>query len=797
MTRHRRSSETPLRAGSTRGPRYLAPGGGASTFSCGVHGVPCPTLFQIDASGGEFGGGERRVDIYGLADVVNGHGGAVGVGGAFGAVVGVEKFVVSHLEEGKPFVERGHFFDEFQGIGADVPDVHGEFGHAGAEAAEEEVVVAAAHGFPIGDEHGIVIDELVEGHGNGAAEAAGLVDGVGEGNDPVGTGFGGSEAEVPGGPVHEVGLAEHGVGTAGRMLGIVVFIRRHVADDVNVDAVGMNAVVEEKLVVFLKVAELEPRIEIALRSAVPMAHEGNLAFLPIAKAGAGEGDGGGIGGFLVDGEVGVERGRVGVVIAILVVKEKGIAEGVRGIEEAFHAVPATGDFGRRQGVGMLAVVAEVRPAGTNDEGLAYAGGLEVAKLLRALVEGEQLVVVGGVITVARRRLVMQDAHARLRQPDGFTDDGGFGDFLFQRDEEAGVHDVLAIAFAKGDVVALLKEAHAGGAQVAEAAKARQPARTDERGAAGRMRELIGGVVGGLDDDHHGGGAAFKTPPRHGPILDDMALDNAVVGLAGVAAHVGVGGAHGKIGMRPVARKKIAFVVAKDGVIHVAGIEGFRPIKSAQNGVAFGGGDVEHEVFVVALQAHGEVESEVELVPAVMEIAQGDFDASLIAGVVRHDGDTPGIGEAKRKFLTPKLDDHVVRAGREHFPFDGLGTDGEREIFVERDDLFFAGDGPDAVSLRDVDVWRTPIGTRERRIGLGIERKGAQQAKNRPEEFHARFFARRQGIVKGCDVLEHGTLTGTKTAVRCLILCASGWYARLFRQFQAQHIQYWAKNGGKS
>jgi len=80
---------------------------------------------------------------------------------------------------------------------------------------------------------------------------------------------------------------------------------------------------------------------------------------------------------------------------------------------------------------MLAVVAEMRPAGAKHQRLVHAGSLEIAELLRALVEREELVVIGGAVAVARGRLVVQDAHTRLRQPDHLANDRRPRDFLVQ------------------------------------------------------------------------------------------------------------------------------------------------------------------------------------------------------------------------------------------------------------------------------------------------------------------------------------------------------------------------------
>jgi len=287
------------------------------------------------------------LNVHRIIRPIHGYGGAIGEGAAFAMAVGVEKLVIRHFEQAHATVERSHFADERERPGVDAAEVHRQFRHPGAEAAQEEIAAAAAHAFAVRDEHGVVIHELVQRHGDGPAQAAALVDGIGEGDDPIRSGFRDGKAEVTARPVHEVGLAEHGVRTRRGMFRIVILIRRHVTDDVDVNAVRVNAVREEELIVLLQFAELETRVQITLRPAVPMAHVGDLPLLPIAKARTGKGDGREIGRLFVNGEVGIEGGRVGVVIAVLVVKHEGPAERMRGVIETLHAGPTAGHVRRR------------------------------------------------------------------------------------------------------------------------------------------------------------------------------------------------------------------------------------------------------------------------------------------------------------------------------------------------------------------------------------------------------------------------------------------------------------------
>src|ERR1039458_4707838 len=139
-------------------------------------------------------------------------------------------------------------------------------------------------------------------------------------------------------------------------------------------------------------AELKARVQITLRPAVPMPHERDLSFLPIAETRTSEGDRRQIGRLFVNCKIRIIGRRVRVVIAVLIMKNKWIAEFVAGVGETFHAVPAASGFRRRQGIGMLPVVAEMRPAGNEHERLTDAGSFQSSQLLRTLVEREQFVV---------------------------------------------------------------------------------------------------------------------------------------------------------------------------------------------------------------------------------------------------------------------------------------------------------------------------------------------------------------------------------------------------------------------
>src|ERR1039458_977467 len=105
-----------------------------------------------------------------------------------------------------------------------------------------------------------------------------------------------------------------------------------------------------------------------------MPHERDLSFLPIGETRTGEGERRQISRLFVNCKIRIIRRRVGVVIAVLIVKNKWIAEFVAGVGETSQAVPTTRGFRRRQRVGMLAVVAEMRPAGNEHERLADASG---------------------------------------------------------------------------------------------------------------------------------------------------------------------------------------------------------------------------------------------------------------------------------------------------------------------------------------------------------------------------------------------------------------------------------------
>lgn len=199
---------------------------------------------------------------------------------------------------------------------------------------------------------------------------------------------------------------------------------------------------------------------------------------------------------------------------------------------------------------------------------------------------------------------MQNSHTRFRRADEIRQNGSSRDFFLQRNKEAGVHDVAAIAFGKRDVISLLEKAHACLAGITEFSQRRQPARADDSRAAGGMGELVRGVIGRFDNDHHRGFALLETPPRHRPRLDDVALQEAVVGGNDFSIFDGT---NRVILLRPIARQQISLAVAEDGVIGVARVGRPRPIELAHCGGVFLGSGIKDQIVIRPFQADRQVE----------------------------------------------------------------------------------------------------------------------------------------------------------------------------------------------
>src|SRR5207245_1587368 len=111
----------------------------------------------------------------------------------------------------------------------------------------------------------------------------------------------------------------------GGMLGVPVLVRRHVAEHVEVHAVGPDPAVEQPLVVAPQEPGHEARAEVALLAAVPVVHERDGSLLPAPEARAREGLRRRARVLLVDGELRdlaralVERGEAVVLRGVLAV----------------------------------------------------------------------------------------------------------------------------------------------------------------------------------------------------------------------------------------------------------------------------------------------------------------------------------------------------------------------------------------------------------------------------------------------------------------------------------------------
>src|SRR5262249_16764061 len=100
-----------------------------------------------------------------------------------------------------------------------------------------------------------------------------------------------------------------------------------------------------------------------LCAAVPVVHERDVAVFPVVlEARAWKGRRRADVVFLADREVRIPRGRVKIVVAILVMQPAGVSKLLATVKQCLHACPSPGLRRRRQSVGSLAVVSLVKPA---------------------------------------------------------------------------------------------------------------------------------------------------------------------------------------------------------------------------------------------------------------------------------------------------------------------------------------------------------------------------------------------------------------------------------------------------
>src|SRR6185369_10701319 len=109
----------------------------------------------------------------------------------------------------------------------------------------------------VGAHDGVVVDEVVEGDGDAfvGCEGCGKVGGgVDVGDGPVAAGLGVDDADVVAGPSEGEAVSVECVGAGGGVFRVEVFIDGDVAENVEGDAVGFDAVGVQPLVIFLEVA---------------------------------------------------------------------------------------------------------------------------------------------------------------------------------------------------------------------------------------------------------------------------------------------------------------------------------------------------------------------------------------------------------------------------------------------------------------------------------------------------------------------------------------------------------------
>src|SRR5215510_14360396 len=101
---------------------------------------------------------------------------------------------------------------------------------------------------------------------------------------------------------------------------------------------------------------------------------------------------------------------------------------------------------------------------------------------------------------------------------------------------------------------------------------------------GRMIELTSGIVGSFDDHHQARISFLKSPPRHGPRLDDVTLQQTVIGRGNLS--FGGDAANGVVLLRPVSWQQRATAIAQQRVVDVIRVESSGPVQLPQRRVPF-------------------------------------------------------------------------------------------------------------------------------------------------------------------------------------------------------------------
>src|SRR2546425_955977 len=163
--------------------------------------------------------------------------------------------------------------------------------------------------------------------------------------------------------------------------------------------------------------EPETIIQISLLATVPMPHQRKVAVFRVTETAARKSLRRQLRIFFAHGELRIVRRSVEIIIPILIVKNVWIAKLASGIHQALESFPTARLFRRRQRIGMLPVVSEMRPPGDENQHLIESARFQIAELFRSFIKRGQAIVlrkVFGVVTIAVRTHIPQNAETRLR-----------------------------------------------------------------------------------------------------------------------------------------------------------------------------------------------------------------------------------------------------------------------------------------------------------------------------------------------------------------------------------------------
>src|SRR4030095_4652562 len=235
---------------------------------------------------------------------------------------------------------------------------------------------------------------------------------------------------------------------------------------------------------------------------------------------------------------------------------------------------------------MLTVVPQMWPAGNEYPHTFESFSFELAKLPGSFLECSKAIVLRRilcVVAIALRLQVTQNARTHVRHANQIAEERSAGDLFFKGNEQSGIQGVASIPLRHVNVIAARDWNQARGPQIVEAAQLRTPSWTNHGRPTRRMTELISGIVWSFDDHHQARGSFLKSPPRHRPRLNDMTLQQTVIG--GCNLSIRSEAANRVVLLGPVSWQQRASTIAQQRVVDVMRVQSAGPVQLPQRCVS--------------------------------------------------------------------------------------------------------------------------------------------------------------------------------------------------------------------